>query len=59
MTKKDFELLARALRDCRPLPLHLERMKQHDYVIRFMANALATTNPRFDRERFLNACFGL
>jgi hypothetical protein len=50
MTKKDFELIAEAL--------FLSREAEDDIanICQRMADTLATTNPRFDRERFLIAC---
>lgn len=69
MTKKDFELIASALRDD---AAHLAPDACDDYSQRTdwekgaydqwnttalaIARALATTNPRFDRARFLEAC---
>lgn len=58
MTRKDFELIAAIVRetvadpdidDCvkGPMTYHLSRK---------FANALAATNPAFDRDRFLVAC---
>lgn len=60
MTRKDFELIAAALKASKiapeltdaPLTAHL----QFVFTCRTVATELATTNPRFDRERFLNAC---
>jgi len=60
MTRKDYILIAAALRDCKP------REKVGDFtdemvgacfrdVCDYLANALARDNPRFDRERFLKA----
>jgi hypothetical protein len=49
MTKKDFVLIAKVV------------FAEQDFVVRSrtamrFADALATTNPRFDKDRFLNAC---
>jgi hypothetical protein len=52
MSKKDFELIARVLRDP---SLHLQASKRRALASRF-ADELATTNPRFARETFLRAC---
>jgi hypothetical protein len=57
MTRKDFELIAMTLKDT-------TEGFDADGDCRFgvevaalnLADALATTNPRFDRERFLAAC---
>jgi len=52
MTKKDFELIAAALARCKPSALNTAWYN----VVYALADALATTNPRFDRARFLAAC---
>ena len=54
MTRKDFELIAKAIRDQRdqPVPDPLDALAYR------LASALFNTNPRFDRERFLKACGG-
>lgn len=63
MTKKDFQLIADAL--ARQEPVHnqlnpftnwLNKHLQWEKDCEALADALATTNPRFDRERFLTAC---
>jgi len=48
MTKKDFQLIASVLKDTATYG--------HWNVVAKMADMLATTNPRFDRENFLKAC---
>lgn len=56
MSKKDFEMIARVLRDnlngpdC-PVPVR-------DNLARAFADELAASNPRFARERFIAACMG-
>lgn len=50
MTKKDFQLIARILRD---LPADLYGPEQ---VAERFAEELKRTNPRFDAARFLKAC---
>jgi hypothetical protein len=50
MTKRDFELIAAVLAN---LP---EMRVDPDTVAEEFADALATTNPRFDRTKFLTAC---
>ena len=65
MTRKEFELIAAALRDARP-PRALRDAahaasivaagKAIDDVARELATRLAATNPRFNRARFLDAC---
>jgi hypothetical protein len=59
MTKKDFELIAAALAEARYLvdsepPISAETARYR--IAGEIADALATTNPRFDRDRFLDAC---
>lgn len=62
MTRKDFELIARALRDARPAvtsrneEMTRERLSALNTAAELMASELASTNPRFNRERFLKAC---
>lgn len=56
MTKRDFELIARVLKEARAK--HAPHLPTHDRIARAMANALAHTNPLFDRQRFLKACTG-
>lgn len=55
MTRKDYELIARVLRD-----KHERWDATGQMAVRAIAEAfateLATTNPRFDRARFLKAC---
>ena len=53
MTKKDFELIAEAIRDGRE---HYSSNKAHATHAAEVANVLAYTNPRFDRVRFVLAC---
>ena len=60
MTKKDFELIARTLRDCMPAISGSARCLAQEEtwreVVNEMARALHSTNLRFDRVRFLKAC---
>jgi hypothetical protein len=69
MTRKDFELIAAVLRADAS---HLARTERTSYrsmsdwekgaydqwhtTVLAMADALATTNPAFNRDRFLTAC---
>jgi hypothetical protein len=62
MTRKDFVLIAAALKDSRPVsPMWPASAREaaNEVIdrasVRF-CNELAATNPRFDRERFLKAC---
>lgn len=52
MTRKDFELIARAVRAVATTPSELMRLSTA------FAEVLTLTNPRFDRVRFLKACRG-
>jgi hypothetical protein len=59
MTKKDYELLAKAITDCRYLEeqaLTQEYQSAINNVTLRIAGVLADTNPRFDVSRFLSAC---
>lgn len=57
MTRKDYVLLAAALKDAKPLPspcpesCHGWRLASHA-----VCEALSRDNPQFDRDRFLRAC---
>jgi hypothetical protein len=51
MTRQDFELIARVLRD---RSLHLQESKRYVLAQRF-ADAFAEINPRFDRTKFIEA----
>ena len=54
MTRKDFELIAEVIR---LFPWISDAQRDvGDLIAVRLANALATTNPRFDTERFLKAC---
>lgn len=52
MTKKDFELIAAVVKG---LPADTDYLSAGLVAIH-LADALATTNPRFNRGRFLEAC---
>jgi hypothetical protein len=63
MTRKDFEAIAAAVRATGLLAARDNSAKRADgaadaldCVARHLADHLATTNPRFDRARFLSAC---
>lgn len=54
MTKKDFELIARAIqRSATTTPRDRE---VRDRIISNLAYDLASTNPQFDHKRFVEAC---
>lgn len=57
MTRRDFELIAHVLAfDLEHHCSTVESVDQLDRLARIFATELATTNPRFDRDRFLAAC---
>lgn len=62
MTRKDYELIARALRSGfmtqPPLPMGSEVDIYDNYriIIGSMASALEQDNPRFNRDKFMAAC---
>ena len=53
MTRKDYELIAKTLKEAKHHSLHPTVVD--DVVTRF-ADALEAENPRFDRQRFTAAC---
>jgi len=58
MTKKDYELIAKAISDTYDAMecTTIQAAFGVEMVARNLATALASANPRFDRERFLKAC---
>jgi len=64
MTRKDFELIARAIATLRSVYPDGAPVNDHDkgfehgtkQAAQYIASALASDNNRFDRERFLRAC---
>jgi hypothetical protein len=58
MTRKDFELIARTIRQTRQYQLDSQLIPFDKLVTEFAFN-LASTNPRFDHDRFVRACFGV
>jgi hypothetical protein len=62
MTKKDFELIARALKEARMHWVIGEASDADSFrkgieaAATELANSLRSTNPRFDAARFLAAC---
>jgi len=50
MTRKDFQVIAEAIKDINARKAHGDRIAE------LMAEALKKTNPRFDKKRFLTAC---
>jgi hypothetical protein len=57
VSKKDFELIARVLRESH-LGLTFEGRITREGLAREFADALADTNLRFDYHRFIAACVG-
>ena len=51
MTRKDFELIARVIKELRDFT-----GTNHSKVAYDFADALTTTNPLFNRKKFLKAC---
>lgn len=61
MTRKDYELIARAFTLARPIappttPVLRAAHGATDALARELGDLLALDNPRFDRGRFLKAC---
>lgn len=61
MTRKDYILIANALhRNAADLAAYAEMSKTpaevHSFLVYSVLDALAGDNPRFDRERFAEAC---
>lgn len=55
MTRKDFEAIAHILKVKASLPEHYDHGTVQ-VIAMGMADYLSTTNPRFDRGRFMRAC---
>ena len=53
MTRKDYELIAAAIRRVGTQPEHYESA---DYIICELIDAFKADNPRFDMARFVKAC---
>lgn len=58
MTRKDFVLIAAAFKSAMETEHHTggRHIPGIDLSARYIATALAQSNQRFDRERFLKAC---
>lgn len=52
---RHFAMIAAIIRDMARVPGN-EDWEGHAFVARHFATELASTNPRFDRDRFLRAC---
>lgn len=53
MTRKDYKLIADAVNEARMLAEHPDSVQ---LAAQTLATALAKDNPRFDMERFIEAC---
>ena len=57
LTRKDYVLIARAVNDARNASeRELAERDGIDAAVEYIADALATDNPRFDRTMFMLAC---
>jgi len=57
MTRKDYELIAETFRDMLAVAvLWDDEAKGIGAIARVLATRLEEDNPRFDRDKFLNAC---
>ena len=56
MTRKDFELIAKVLKDTKGSVEALLGWEVHERIALSLADALARVNERFDYERFIKAC---
>jgi len=51
MTKKDYIRIAKALEDCPPVALK-------EIIVRKLCLVFREDNPRFNKDKFINACYG-
>ena len=58
MSKRHFEAIARLIRSEHEDAQSVEATLVIERLAQRMANVLGGDNPRFDRERFLDACYG-
>lgn len=56
MTRKHFNLIAKAIADAADIAESREEGRILKQVARNLADGLETTNPAFNRDRFLDAC---
>lgn len=56
MSRKDFELLARVIKDARSSADSGPEIGQTDHIAERIATALVGHSSTFDKERFLKAC---
>jgi hypothetical protein len=55
MTRKDYVMIAEAIRDAKE-GAKADPIKQTLLVADYIADGLATDNPKFDRDRFMRTC---
>jgi hypothetical protein len=58
MSRKDFRLIAETIKMLPSFDAKGTDVVRFDVVVNRMAEALRTTNPRFDTDRFVAACNG-
>jgi len=61
MSRKDFRLIAETIRNLPSfdvISLHHTDCVRFSAIVARFAEALRTTNPRFNADRFINACNG-
>ena len=59
MTRKHFQLIAEVIKQLPSFECEQDSdVVRHSAIVARFAEALATTNPRFDQERFAAACNG-
>jgi hypothetical protein len=56
MSRKDYQLIAHAMRAGQPEKRYEDHYDQWEYDCRSLARVLCETNPRFDGNKFLTAC---
>lgn len=57
MTKTDYEVVADAIASIR-VPRYADEYETLAEIVNALANAFSKRNPRFKRNRFVNACLG-
>lgn len=58
MTRQDYEVIAKAFADTRPRDTQFARKDQWNACVAEMVVLLAKDNPRFDPNKFVEACGG-
>ena len=56
MTTKDFELIAKVIKELRPTMEEWGHVASFHLLVNQMNETLAGTNPRFNEDLFLTAC---